>query len=137
MIYLASPYSHDDPAVRYHRFCLACHAAARLIQDGPAAFSPITHSHPIAGAGKLPPCDLDLWMRSDAKILPICDSMKILAIDGWRQSKEILAEIRLAVQHGIPISLMWLGSCNRRRREADNAFLDTCIMLAGDVHVAA
>ena len=34
MIYLASPYSHPDPAVREERFREACRAAAKLISLG-------------------------------------------------------------------------------------------------------
>jgi hypothetical protein len=51
MIYLASPYSHPDPAVREARFREACRAAAKLMRLGQPAFSPIVHGHPIAVYG--------------------------------------------------------------------------------------
>jgi nucleoside 2-deoxyribosyltransferase len=47
VIYLASPYSHPDPAVRQCRFELACMAAARRMERGLIVYSPIAHSHPI------------------------------------------------------------------------------------------
>jgi hypothetical protein len=44
MIYLASPFTHDDPAVRQQRFEAACRAAAILISQGKTVFSPIMRS---------------------------------------------------------------------------------------------
>jgi len=35
MIYLASPYSHPDPAVRAERYRAACRATAALLLAGP------------------------------------------------------------------------------------------------------
>lgn len=47
MIYLASPYSHPDPAVEELRFEAACEAACKLMQQGHHVFSPIAHTHPV------------------------------------------------------------------------------------------
>jgi hypothetical protein len=44
MIYLASPYSHPDRAVREERFRGACRATAALLRSGHAVFSPIAHA---------------------------------------------------------------------------------------------
>ena len=43
LIYLAAPYSHPDPWVRQDRAGRITEAAARLIADGWAVFSPISH----------------------------------------------------------------------------------------------
>ncbi len=51
MIYLASPYSHDDPAVRQERFDAACRAAAELVRQGKTVFRPVAHSHAICRYG--------------------------------------------------------------------------------------
>jgi len=51
MIYLASPYTSDDPAVRQQRFEAACRAAAAMIRQGQTVFSPIAHSHAICAFG--------------------------------------------------------------------------------------
>ena len=63
MIYLASPYSHPDPAVRERRFRAACSAAAFLLQAGHAVFSPIAHGHVLAEHGL--PTDWSFWQRFD------------------------------------------------------------------------
>ena len=59
MIYLASPYSHPDPAVRKERFHAACQARAELIRAGWIVFSPIVHSHPLVEHGV--PTTWDFW----------------------------------------------------------------------------
>jgi len=51
LIYLASPFSHPDPAVREQRFEAACRAAADLIRQGKSIFSPIAHSYGICRYG--------------------------------------------------------------------------------------
>jgi hypothetical protein len=53
VIYLASPYSHPNPAVREQRFQAACQAAAALLRSGQAVFAPIVHSHPLVAYGLL------------------------------------------------------------------------------------
>ncbi len=47
MIYLASPYTHVDAAVRESRFDAACLAMSTLMRAGLSVYSPIVHSHPL------------------------------------------------------------------------------------------
>ncbi len=61
MIYLASPYTHADPAVRQRRFEAACRTSAVLICRGQTVFSPIAHSHAICAYGV--PLDWRFWKR--------------------------------------------------------------------------
>ena len=93
-IYLASPYSHHDPEVQEVRYKWACHAAGYLISKGLTVFSPIAHGHSIATGFGLPG-DWDQWKKIDQIVLPMCDRMVILAIDGWKDSKGILAELQM------------------------------------------
>jgi hypothetical protein len=51
MIYVISPYSHPDLAVRQRRFDAACRAAAALARDGHLVISPIVHGHPLVEHG--------------------------------------------------------------------------------------
>lgn len=101
MIYLASPYSHPNSAVRESRFRRVCKAAAGLIAGGCNVFSPIAHSHPIEKYGELPP-DVD-WIRMDEEHMERCDSLYILMLDGWKKSIGVAAEIKMAKKFGIPI----------------------------------
>ena len=95
MIYLAVPYSHDNPKVREVRFEAANRAAAILIQKGHHVFSPISHTHPIALCGDLPK-GWEYWEEYDRIMLGACDTLAILRLDGWRESTGVQAEIKIA-----------------------------------------
>ena len=101
MQYLASPYSHPDPAVREARFRAACRAAALLMRRGEAVFSPIAHSHCIATYGL--PIHWRFWEPIDRWHIERCDGLIVLTLDGWRDSVGVQAEIRIAVERGKPV----------------------------------
>lgn len=104
MIYLASPYSHPDPAVREARFQQVCRAAAALIRAGRPVFSPIAHSHPIAAYGL--PTDWAFWESLLRNYLGRCDELVVLIMDGWRESVGVTAEITIATELGKPVSYL-------------------------------
>jgi hypothetical protein len=95
LIYLASPYSHPDPAVQQLRFEQVCKAAAEMMRTGLAVFSPIAHTHPIACAGELPG-DWRFWERYDRAMLNACTELVVLKLDGWHVSKGVTAEVEIA-----------------------------------------
>lgn len=101
MIYLASPYSHPDPAVREERYRAACHAAAALLLAGQPVFSPIAHSHPLVDYGL--PADWSFWQRYDRELLARCDEVVVLMLAGWRESVGVREEIRIARELGKPV----------------------------------
>ena len=76
MIYLVSPYSHPDAAVRSRRYLAACRAAACL------------------------PTDWVFWQRHDEEYLRCCDELVVLTLDGWRESQGVAGEIQLAQRLG-------------------------------------
>ena len=102
MIYLVSPYSHPDPAVRDRRYLAACRTTVHLLLAGRSVFSPIVHGHPLVAFG-LPP-DWSFWARHDGAHLRRCDQVLVLPVDRWRESQCVQAEIELAQRLGIPVS---------------------------------
>src|SRR5262245_52054120 len=94
MIYLASPYSHPDAAVREQRFQAACAATARLLLDGHRVYSPVVHGHPLVRFGLS--ADWSFWERFDRPHLQTCDEVVVLTLDGWRESVGLQAELRHA-----------------------------------------
>jgi len=106
MIYLASPYSHPNPAIREQRFQAACRAAARLMRAGNLVFSPIAHGHSIAAHGL--PTDWRFWERFDREQLARCDEVVVLTMDGWRESAGVQAEIRIAGELSKPVRYLAL-----------------------------
>jgi hypothetical protein len=105
LIYLASPYSHDDAAVRERRFHDVCAAAAALMARGILIFSPIAHTHPIALAGALP-TDWEFWKRYDMVMLDASAELWVLMLDGWDRSKGVKGEIEIMRGLGRPVRIL-------------------------------
>src|SRR5271157_2943825 len=101
LIYLGSPYSHDDPAVVEKRFQAVCRYAASLMRIGVKVFSPIAHTHPIAQYDL--PKGWDFWQQYDEAFLERCDAMIVLMLDGYRESKGLRGETEYMRKHGKPI----------------------------------
>jgi hypothetical protein len=91
VIYLASPYTHEDEDVMARRHRHVCHAAAQLIKQGAVVFSPVAHSHPIALYGNAPG-NWAHWEHQCLTMLDRCDVMLVLMLEGWKESKGIHAE---------------------------------------------
>ena len=93
LVYLASPYSHPDPAVREWRYQQAIRATAYLIRRGLVPFSPIVHSHPMACLGGDLAGDWSFWRRQDEMFMDACGAIVVLMLPGWRESAGVKAEI--------------------------------------------
>lgn len=105
LVYLASPYSHPDAAVREARFDAACRATAISLRVGHFVYSPIAHTHPLAVKYELP-SDWKFWAAFDEAMISRCDRLWVLEIDGWRESVGVTAEIEIARRIGIRVD--WL-----------------------------
>ena len=104
MIYLASPYSDPDPAVRERRFNAVCEVAAAMFRTGAMVFSPIAYSYPIARCGR--DWHWETWAEFDRRMIDACDLVLVLRLDGWQESKGIAAEVEYARRTGKPVR--WL-----------------------------
>jgi hypothetical protein len=104
MIYLASPYSHPDAAVKEQRYVDVCRAAGVIMREGDTVFSPIAHSHPIeqhfpdGWVG-----DHEFWLRQDFAVLRHCSRLVVLKLDGWEKSFGVAKEVELARACGIDV----------------------------------
>jgi hypothetical protein len=102
MIYLATPYTHDDPSMMRRRFELVTRAAAYLCAMGECVYSPISHGHPI-GLEAQNPIALDVWKEMERTIMPACSELLVVIQYGWRDSEGAMREIRLAQKCEIPV----------------------------------
>jgi len=105
MIYLATPYTHDDPAVMHERFLQVNRTAARLMASGVHLISPISHTHPIALAGELP-TSWDYWEAYDRRLIEICTGMSVVCQDGWDCSVGVTAEVNIAREFGLVVEFI-------------------------------
>lgn len=95
MIYLASAYSHDNPAIRDERFKAVCLCAAVLMRQGHLIFSPIAHTHPIAVAGELP-TGWEFWHKYDREMIQACAQLWVFTLEGWKVSCGVTDELAIA-----------------------------------------
>jgi len=105
MIYLASPYSHEDPAVREKRYHAAMEATARLINNGIHIISPIVHGHAMAEKHNMKG-DFQFWNEYCIDMMLMCESILVLKLPGWQNSIGVTAEIKEARKHGIYVMYM-------------------------------
>lgn len=105
MIYLASPYSHPDPAVMEQRFETACRVAGWLMARGEIVFCPIAMSHSVAVRYDLPR-DWEFWQSQAREMVSHANRLVVVKMDGWRTSVGVAAEIGIAEDLGIPVKYM-------------------------------
>lgn len=88
MIYLASPYSHPEESERTRRYDLTVTAMALFLKREEKIYSPIVHCHVAAMRFDLP-LDYEFWLKYNTHFLERCDSLYVLCIDGWLDSKGV------------------------------------------------
>jgi len=103
MIYIASPYSHPDKAVMQTRYEQVKSVAAEMMREGLPIYSPIVHGHDIAVSHDLP-TDWEFWKKQCLAMLRKADSMTVITLPGWIESKGVLCEIEFCNNCGIPIN---------------------------------
>ena len=105
LVYLATPYSHNDPEIMEQRVYEVNRLAGKLLRKGILIFSPISHMHAIAKDFDLN-LGWDFWRDYDLTMLHICSKLIVYMQDGWIDSVGVIAEIRFAESIGIPIEYM-------------------------------
>lgn len=101
-VYIASPYTDDDPAVETWRHDQALHFTAENLAAGVTCFSPIVHCRPIAITRTLPG-DFEFWQRHNFAWLAGARELWVLMLPGWGDSDGVTAEIEEARRLGIPV----------------------------------
>jgi hypothetical protein len=107
-LYLASPYSHPDPAVRVSRYVRTCKAVGVLmLQHGLVVYSPISHSYVVALYNNLPH-DYAFWSRVDEVMIDAAGAFGVLMLDGWNTSQGVRSELARAEAKELPI--LWFDA---------------------------
>lgn len=102
MIYVASPYSHPDAAVREQRYRDVMSFVAERTRMGEFLYSPILHWHPLAVAhGK--PTSADFWHEHNFEMLCSLRELYVLKLEGWETSIGVAEEVQLAERNSMPI----------------------------------
>jgi hypothetical protein len=111
MLYLASPYSSPDPAVRQARYEANRTMVAHLACKGYIVYSPIVHFHPVAVAHQLP-TEFAFWQAQNRGMIDHADSLYVLQLEGWNSSIGVASELQYAAELGLPcIFIKECGCC--------------------------
>jgi hypothetical protein len=106
LIYLASPYSHLDPAIKQARVIAVARVAGELINQGYLVFSPVAHGETIVlnnpGFGD----DWQRWQLVSRGMIAKCDEVWIAMIDGWNESMGVRSEISIAYDLKKPVQFL-------------------------------
>jgi len=102
LIYVAVPFSHDDEKVMVQRFDAVTLFCGKLIADGYHVYSPITHTWPMAQVTNMR-TDWDFWEENCRLYLSKCDKLIVLMLNGWKESKGVQSEIKIAEDLGLEI----------------------------------
>ncbi len=95
LIYVASPLTHPDLAVRERRYELVRDYVGKKYEEGSQDmyFSPILYSHEIGKLFDLPH-DAAFWRNMDTLMIDKADKFEVLMIDGWEESVGVQGEIK-------------------------------------------
>lgn len=101
MIYLASPYSSPTADVQQQRYEDTMAFVVSETLAGHIIYSPILHWHPVALKYSLPG-DIDFWRQHAVNMITKADTVWILQLPGWEQSRGVRFEIDVAKGMAIP-----------------------------------
>lgn len=99
LIFISTPYSHENHEIKDIRYRQAIEYAAILMNGDRFAYSPIASGLAIAKSHKLPTD----WCNFCEAMLERCDELHVLMLKGWDESTGVANEIRLAKELGLKI----------------------------------
>ncbi len=115
MIYIASPYSHDDPIVVEKRYKETQEYVGQLFKENLWAFSPIVHCHALAKMYDLP-TDAHYWLGYNLHMLARADALHVLQLYDWIGSVGVRNEVFFwnSLKHDALVTAIAPNSRNRR-----------------------
>jgi hypothetical protein len=105
LIYLASPYSHQEEEVREMNYKIVSKIAADMVYEGNVVLSPISYGHNLLNFCNMP-SDWEFWYNFCVTFLLKCDELIVVKMPGWDISRGVLEEIEIAKNHNIKISFI-------------------------------
>jgi hypothetical protein len=106
VVYVACPYSHEDPIVREIRFLEAVRAVAYIIRTlHITALGAIIQGHELSTRYKMP-YDWAFWEGYDTDIIKNCSEVWVICIPGFTNSPGVNAEVKIAEKLGKTVRYM-------------------------------
>lgn len=105
LIYLASPYSHNDQTMRKYRYDKVVDLTAKLLNQGYHVISPVVHCHPLAVKHNIA-TDFTFWKSYNYAILSKCNLLVVYKLKGWEKSEGLQGELEMARNLKLPIEFI-------------------------------
>jgi hypothetical protein len=105
LVYLASPYTNPDDAIKEKNYEMVSEIAAVLTAEGHVVFSPISYGHNLIKFKDMPG-DWAFWFNFCVTFLLKCDKLIVCKMPGWEHSVGVQEEIEIASKHCIPIEFI-------------------------------
>jgi hypothetical protein len=106
MIYFATPYTHENEAIREKRYTEAIASCYRLTICGHTLFSPIIQTHDMVCTFKIP-FKFDRWESWCHDFISSSRLFLVACMDGWETSQGVSRESSYARSIGVPVRFLW------------------------------
>lgn len=106
-VYLAGAIT--SPTVDLYTKRVATHAKCALAleaQGEVTVYSPASETHGLVELGGKMGTTWTDWRDHDLNMLYGSNRIYVMMMDGWKESKGVRGEVKFAIQHNIPISLI-------------------------------
>jgi len=103
MIYLISPYTHQNPLVRAERARKVGRVALALAEEGIMSISPVFYGHQLEEKFHVH-LPYEFWLSWSRGVMAKCSAAYVVALPGWRESRGVREECKLAVELSMPIT---------------------------------
>ena len=102
LIFISSPYTHEDPLVVEENFVKVAKLSAHLTSNGHITFSPIVYGHTLLKYAKIE-ADWETWKVFCLTFLKKSEELWVYKMDGWNRSRGVAEEIEFAIKNNITI----------------------------------
>ena len=103
MIYLAAPYTDEDPEVVEQRMLAVTEKLAELNSKGRMAHCPLLMHFCLNKKHSLPG-DYEFWKNFCLHFLEASNELYVLCLPGWDVSKGVIDEVSYAIRNNMPIT---------------------------------
>ena len=105
LIYVACPYTHQDPKIVQLRYAVSAQVARQLFKEGLMVFAASMHNSLIAamsGVGD----QFSKWVEFNHLMIERVDKLIVVTMEGWEQSRGVQDQIDYAKKLGKHIEMI-------------------------------
>ncbi len=105
LIYLACPYSHQDPKMVQLRYSVSAQIASHLFKQGLMVFAASMHNSLLAHMAGVSD-QFARWKDFNHLMIERVDKLMVITMEGWEQSQGVQDQIQYAKQLGKPVEMI-------------------------------